>query len=266
MLDLRLFGNRTFSTALAVMLLGGVVMSGATLMSTVYLQMAMGLSPLNAGLWMVPENIALIIGSVIGPVLARRMRASHVITLGLSISAIGMLVMTQVPPTAGIGVLVTALVLASFGIAVPMAVTMTVILGAAPPEKAGAASSMQETGGEFGVALGIAAMGSIGTLVYRDELATTLPAGVPEPTADAVRENLAVAVSAVRELPGQLAGDVLDAARAAFTSGLNVSAVIGAGIFVGLAVLSTAVLRRADAAENSSGPDVEIADPASTSV
>ena len=51
----------------------------------------------------------------------------------------------------------------------PDAVAANLILGSAPPEKAGSAAAISETGGEFGVALGIATLGSVATAVYRDQ-------------------------------------------------------------------------------------------------
>ena len=238
LLDLRLFADRTFSTALAIMSLGGIVMAGATLMSTVYLQVVLGLSPLRAGLWMVPVNVSLIVGSLTGPLLARRFRVASLIAAGLAVAGVGLLLQTQV--AGGTGLLVTGLSLASFGISLPMALTMNVILGAAPPEKAGSAASMSETGGEFGVAVGVAALGSLGTLVYRGRLSDTMPAGVP----DTARESLTAAVTTAAQLPARLGGQLLDAARAAFTSGLTTVAAVGAVIFIGLAVASAILLRR----------------------
>ncbi|MFL6140494.1 MAG: MFS transporter [Labedaea sp.] len=240
LLDLRLFRSAVFATAFGSMLFGGIVMSGATLMSTLYLQAVTGLSPLRAGLWMVPVNVGLVLGSLLGPALASRFPASRVIMVGLATSGVGLLVQTQVQAVGGLPALITGLVLATFGVSVPMALTMNVILRAAPPEKAGSAASLQETGGEFGVAVGVAAMGSLGTAVYRGELAGTLPAGVP----DGARESLTAAVAVAHDLPARLGAELLDAARAAFTAGLNTVALAGGVIFLGLAVVAGIVLGR----------------------
>ncbi|ETK37886.1 MFS transporter [Microbispora sp. ATCC PTA-5024] len=238
LLDLRLFRNPVFTMALAVGLLGGIVMAGISLMSTLYLQTVAGLSPMGAGLWLAPQNVAMVAATVVAPVLARRLPPAYVIALGLAIAAVGLLVHTQV---AGVGLLVIGLVLASFGVALPMSLTMSLLLRSAPPERAGSAASLSETGGEFGVAVGVAAMGSLGALVYRSHLA--LPAGLPAQTAEAVKGGVAAAVASARELPAALGADVLDAARAAFTSGLHVVAAVGAVIFMGTAVLAAVVLR-----------------------
>jgi DHA2 family multidrug resistance protein-like MFS transporter len=248
LLDLGLFRSRTFTVALGTMLLGGIVMAGVSLMSTLHLQVVSALSPMGAGLWMLPVNIGLIAGSLSGPVFAKRFRVSTVVAAGLGVGAFGLLLQSQASASGGLGLVVSVLVLASFGIALPMALTMNLILGATPPEKAGAAASLQETGGEFGVALGVAAMGSLGTLIYRGELSgTTVP--------DAARESLTAAVTVAQDLPARLAADLLDTARAAFTSGLNVVALAGAVIFAGLAVTVAIVL---GGAERSTEPVADV--------
>ncbi|RVX47741.1 DHA2 family multidrug resistance protein-like MFS transporter [Nonomuraea polychroma] len=236
LLDLRLFANRPFAATLGIMLLGGVVMAGTTLMTTQYLQTVQALSPLEAGLWLVPQNIAMIAALALAPAIARRVGAAYVMAAGLAVGAVGLFLHTQVPSVRGVGLLVTGLVLASAGIALPMGVGSGVMMTAAPPEKAGSAASLSETSGEFGVAVGVAAMGSLGTAVYRGELPERLPV-------EAARESITAAVTAARDLP-----DVLDLARAAFTTGLNTVAAVGAIIFLGLAAVTIAVLRRHDAA------------------
>ena len=57
-------------------------------------------------------------------------------------------------------------------------------MGCVPPERAGVASGISETGAELGGALGIAVLGSIGVAVYRSEIADALPDGV-HPISDA---------------------------------------------------------------------------------
>ncbi|MFC7386370.1 MFS transporter [Sphaerisporangium rhizosphaerae] len=243
LLDLRLFANRTFSTAMGVGLGAGVVMAGTTLLSSLYLQTVQGLGPMDSGLWLLPQNVAMVAGSMVAPALARRIRPAYVIATGLLIAGAGLVAHTQVPAVDGLPLLVTGLVLASFGIALPMSLTMNLIMGSVPPEKAGSAASITETSGEFGVALGVAAMGSLGTFVYRTELTGGLPSGVPAGAADTAHQSITAALGAAQQVGGQLAADLVETARAAFTSGLNVVAAVGATVFIGLAVLSAIVLR-----------------------
>ena len=113
---------------------------------------------------------------------------------------------------------------------------------AAPPEKAGSASGLQSTSGELGVALGIALLGSVGTAAYRHSVA--IPAELAGTPAEATaRETLAGALQTAQSLPPSLAGTLVDSARQAFTSGLNVAAVVGAVAFTALAALALVTLR-----------------------
>ncbi|WP_433250611.1 MFS transporter [Streptosporangium sp. CA-135522] len=223
LLDLRLFADRVFTATLAILLLGGIVMAGTTLMSTTYLQSVSGLSPLAAGLWLLPQNLVMIVALSAGPALARRVAPAYVMAAGLVIAAVGLVLHTQVPSADGIAPLVAGLVLASAGIALPMGLGNGIVMTAAPVEKAGSAASLSETSGEFGVAMGIAALGSLGTAVFRG----ALPPGVD---ADSVAAAVAAAVD-------------LDAVRAAFTDGLHAVAAVGALIFLALAVVTLVVLR-----------------------
>ncbi|GII80369.1 MFS transporter [Sphaerisporangium rufum] len=243
LLDLRLFANRSFSTAMGVMLLAGIVMAGTTLLSSLYLQTVQGLSPMSAGLWLLPQNIAMVAGSMVAPALARRFRPAYVIAAGLVIAGAGLVAHTQVPSVDGLPLLVTGLVLASFGIAFPMSLTMNLIMSSVPLEKTGSAASINQTSGEFGVAMGVAALGSLATFVYRTQLADDRPAGVPAAVADAAHQSITAALTAAQQLPGRLGTELVEAARGAFTGGLNTVAAVGAVIFIGLAVLSAVVLR-----------------------
>jgi MFS transporter, DHA2 family, multidrug resistance protein len=240
LLDLRLFTNGRFSTALSTMWFGGLVMAGVSLVSAMYLQLVEGFSPLTAGLWLIPQNVAMIGGFQLAPRLAQRFRTSHVIAAGLVVSAAGFVLMAQVPAEGGVPWLISGLVLAAAGISLPMALTANIIMGAAPPEKAGSAAAVMETSGEFGIAVGIATLGSLATFVYRGQVADGLPTGLPDGVATAMNESLAVTVNATQR------ADLLDLAQSAFTSGLNVVSGVGAAIFLTLAAICLAVLRRAD--------------------
>jgi DHA2 family multidrug resistance protein-like MFS transporter len=244
LLDLKLFASRTFSVALGILLLGGVVMAGISLMSTMYLQTVLGLSPLAAGMWLIPQNIAMIAGSITAPKLAQRFKPAYVMAAGLGAAALGVLLHTQVGPEGGLPLLIAGMVLASGGISLPMPLGTNFVMASTPPEKAGSAASIQETGGEFGVAMGVALMGSLSTFVYRAQITDTAPAGLPADAAAATRDGVAAAIATAQHLPGTVGDQLADAARAAFTTGLNAVGVAGAVIFVGLTVLAATVLRK----------------------
>ncbi|MDF2712796.1 MAG: qacA5 [Nonomuraea muscovyensis] len=252
LLDLRLFANRGISTTLAVMLLGGIVMAGTTLLSTVYLQTVEGLSPLRAGLWLVPQSLTMIAAMMLAPVLARRFSTGHLMATGLFVGAAGLFLHTQVAAEGGLGLLIVGLVLASTGIALPMALGNGLIMSSVPPEKAGSAAALTETGGEFGVAMGVAALGTLSTAVYQGTLETTLPPGVSAEAARVARESVAGAAVAAAEA-GEGGAALLGAAQEAFAAGLNAAAWVSTPIFVGLAALALVSLRQRNEAPSQIG-------------
>jgi DHA2 family multidrug resistance protein-like MFS transporter len=253
LIDLNLFRHRTFSVALSSGLVGGVVMAGTFLLTTQYLQMVEGLSPLYAGLWLVPLNVAMAVATMAAPQLARRVRPAYVMAAGSAIAAGGLVILTRVPADGGLWMLLTGFTLASVGVALPSALGTDLVVGSAPKEKAGSAAGMSEMSAEFGIALGVAVFGSIGAAIYRSIV--TVGPDVPADAATAAREGINGAVSAAGELPGAAGSELLGAAREAFTSGLNVAAVVGAVLFAALAILTATTLRHI----RPSGADTESA-------
>jgi len=98
---------------------------------------------------------------------------------------------------------------------------------------------------DLGVSLGIAVMGSIGTVVYH----ATMPSGVPAQAAD----SLSDALNEASATPGEAVQAMVATARAAYTSGLNVAAVVAAVLVAGAAVLAVTLLRHVPPATGPAG-------------
>jgi DHA2 family multidrug resistance protein-like MFS transporter len=154
-------------------------------------------------------------------------------------------VFTQVDAGTSLAVFVAATVIFSLGLSPVFTLTTDLIVGSAPPERAGAAAAISETSAEFGGALGIAVYGTIGVAVYRSVMAGALPAGVPPDAVEAALATLGGAVATAAQLPGQLGSALAEAAREAFMQGLRVSAAISVLGTLALAVFTVATLRNA---------------------
>jgi DHA2 family multidrug resistance protein-like MFS transporter len=255
LVDLRLFRNRSFSAALVILLFGSVTTGGIYLLVSMYLQMVEGLSPLRAGLWLLPSTLAIVVGSMIAPGLVGKVKPAYLIAAGLAITSFGYVLLTQVGPDGGLPLLVTGFVLAFFGAGPMGALGTDLVVGSAPKEKAGSAASLSESSNHLGIAVGIAVMGSIGAAVYRDEIVRTIPAGVPADAGAAAQESITGAVEAASGLLEGPAGPLLDAAGAAFTNGLNAAATLGAVLFAILAVVAALALRHAEMPSAEDGQD-----------
>ncbi|OKI13055.1 MFS transporter [Nocardiopsis sp. TSRI0078] len=242
LLDLGLFRERSFGVALAVMAVGAVAMGGTFLLLSQYLQMVAGHSPLAAGMWQVPGALVMIAATMAAAPLAARIGRANVIGGGMFVTAAGFALLFLAPAEGGTLIVVAGLVLASAGLGPGGALGTDIVVGSAPRERAGAAASMSETGGEFGVAMGVAVLGSLASAVYRANV--VLPEGVPEEAG----QTLPAAVSVAEELPADLAGRLLGPAREAFTDGLNLAGAAGFAAMVVFGTLALVLLRSAPTA------------------
>jgi MFS transporter, DHA2 family, multidrug resistance protein len=155
-------------------------------------------------------------------------------------------VLTQVggSTSADLAILAGASLLVSLGLAPVFTATTDLIVSSAPPERAGAASGISETGAELGGALGIAILGSIGVAVYRGQLADTLPAGLPGQAAAIARDTLGGAVGVAARLPGAAGQALQEAAQDAFVQGMQLTVTLSATVAVVVAVMATVLLRQ----------------------
>jgi DHA2 family multidrug resistance protein-like MFS transporter len=245
LIDLRLFRMPGFSASIATLGVGVIILFGGFLYLPQYLQLVVGLSPLVAGLWSLPWALAFVVGSMITPALVRRVQPATVMAAGLALAGVGFAMFTQVGVGTAMAVVVVGSAVFALGFAPVFTLTTDLVVGSAPPERAGAASAISETSAEFGGALGIAILGSIGVAVYRGAMAGAVPDGVPLPVAEAARDTLGAAIAVAGQLPGQLGARLVGAARDAFIQALQLTAAISAVGSVVLAVFVASVLRRA---------------------
>ena len=163
LIDVSLFSAPAFSAALATNVLGLFMVLGSFLFITQYLQLVLGMGPLEAGLWMAPSGVVFALGSMAAPVLVRHFHPSSVIATGLLLSALGFASLTQIATHESPWMLLGGMLAFCIGLSPIGAITTDLVMGAAPPERAGAASAISETSFEFGGALGIAVLGSLFT-------------------------------------------------------------------------------------------------------
>ncbi|UED82925.1 MFS transporter [Streptomyces profundus] len=260
LLDMSLFASRALGAALAVLLVGLVGVGGVLFLVTQYLQLVAGLGPLAAGGWMGPPALAMLLAAIGAPLLARRVRPGQVVAGTLALSSAGYLLLALVDGADGVGAVVAGFSLVYLGLGAVAALGTDLVVGAAPPEKAGSASAMSETVQELGVAVGVAVFGPLSLAVYRARLDDQLPAGLDPGAAEAVRDGLAGAVAHQERLSAGL----LDQAREAFTSGLNVSAAVAGLAILALAVLAAVTLRHVGAVGATAPVAGEEPDPVST--
>ena len=245
LIDMRLFRTPAFAASLATYGVTILVMFGGFFYLPQYLQLILGLSPFKAGLWMLPWTMAFIVGSLVTPKLARLVLPGRLMAGGLVLSTVGFAMVSAVGPTTGFVYFALATFIFSVGVSPVFTLTTDLVIGSAPPERAGAASAISETSGEFGGALGIALFGSIGVAVYRVMVADAIPPGLSPEIVEATKATLGGAMATAAQLPAALGAALTDAARVAFMRGLQVCAVMSAVGSLALAVFAALSLRKA---------------------
>ncbi|MCF2540189.1 MFS transporter [Streptomyces sp. FB2] len=232
MISPELFRGRGFAPAVALNLLSAFGVMGSAYFTTQYLQSVLGKSALEAALWALLPSVPIAAAAPVATGLVNRgVHRAHVVAGGFLVASAGFGVLSLAGPDSLALVLGACAILAVGGV-VAMSQSMDMALGAVPVERAGAASSLMETSSEFGGAMGMAVLGSIGAAVYRHEV----PASAP----DAARETLGGALAVADRVPGLAA-----VAREAFTSGMQGAALTGAAVLAGAAVMAALTLRRA---------------------
>ncbi len=209
-----------------------------------YFQLVLGYGPFEAGLWSAPGAVAFVVGSQLTPPLAARVRPPVAMLGGIVVALAGVALLTQVGAAGGPGLLVAGIVILSLGLAPLFTLAADLAIGAAPPERAGAASGISETSSELGGALGLAILGTIGTAVYRAQAGDGMPAELPPEAKATASDTLVGAVEVADRLPQTAAGELLESARAAFTHALEAAATVSGVLVLAAAILVARLLTR----------------------
>lgn len=222
LVDLTLFANPVFATAIKVNLLAVFALAGVLFFGSQYLQLVLELSPLQAGLVMVPGTAGMVIGSLVAAPLARWWGNRWALVVPLTVAVAGAAVMTGLRVSGGVGPYGVGFALIGIGSGVALTLTSALVVESVVPERAGAASAISETGYELGNALGVAVLGSVVTGVYRRGFDT---GAAPPEVAAQLRETLGGAVRVAGEF-GEQGQQWLAAAREAFVAGAHVGTVV----------------------------------------
>lgn len=216
MLDVRLLAGRRFRAGVVTAVSAMFAMGALFLLGAQHLQLIEGLSPLAAGLWLLPMAGASVVASLLAPPLAERTSARATLSAGLATSALGFLLLFALP--INLLTLVVALSVVGLGTGT-LSIASALIMSDTPAEKAGSAAAIEETSYEFGMVLSIAILGTVAAALYR--------AGLPADATPAVRESLAAALGSP---------EAFGPAAAAFTDSLAWTGLAGAVVIGAAAV------------------------------
>jgi hypothetical protein len=203
-----------------------------------YIQLVMGYSPLQTALALAPLLVPIVVLSVTSRWYLPRLGLGATVSGGLVIVAAGLLSMRALDVGSSYLDLTWFLLITSTGIGLCTAPTTSAIMNAAPDEKQGVASAVNDTTREVGAALGIAVAGSMLAAQYTDALEPTL-AQFPEQVRESATGSLAEALA----ISGRIGADgprLAELAQSAFLHAMDASllalasVVVVAAVFVGV--------------------------------
>jgi len=233
MIDFAIFRNRTFSTAVVSALASAAALIGMQLVFSQRLQLVLGLTPLEAGLVILPLPLAAFVAGPLAGWLMSRMARSAFLVYALALSGIGMGAYA-VWYDAHAFVQIACLITIGAGLGATMTAASSAIMNAAPPEKAGMAASVEEVSFELGGVIGITLMGTLLSTVFT---AAFIPAdGLM--LSERARESLDDALAAAKSLPADLADPFIAMSRAAFDQAFVVVLVAATLLLLGAAVFA----------------------------
>jgi EmrB/QacA subfamily drug resistance transporter len=238
MLDMALFRDGRFSVASIGIAFAFFAMFGMFFLLTQVFQFAHGMSPLRAGLMVLPILLVLMLVAPRAAGLAAEYGVKTMVPLGLSIVTVGLALFGLMAQLDSPYWMWVAGAIIPAGMALTISPLTTLIMGSVPRERAGMGSAMNDATRELGGALGVAVLGSAATTVYVDHLGS-LDALDPA-TTERVESGLAGALQAAGRLGGADAAELAKRATEAFLDGVLVAAMVGAG----MAALAAVIARR----------------------
>ncbi|WP_267421674.1 MULTISPECIES: MFS transporter [unclassified Curtobacterium] len=242
MLDLRLFRSTAFTGSVLMNMAAMFSLTGFLFFIAQHLQLVAGLDPFASGIVLIPGSVLTIVAGIVAVPIVARVAPRWVVSVALLFSAAAYGLVAVLGHHASIAALAFAFVLLGIGIGASETVTNDLIISTAPADKSGAASAVSETAYEIGAVLGTAILGTILAAAYRAHV--VVPGGLSSTSHTAAQETLGGAVSAANELGGTAGQVLLESARAAFDSGVTITAGVAAVLMVVAAAGAVVMLRR----------------------
>jgi EmrB/QacA subfamily drug resistance transporter len=230
LLDPRLFKLPGFGTGAAGLFVMFMAMFGFFLVAMQFLQEILGYSPLKAAVALLPQMVLMMPLAAIAAPLSLRVGQRRLCSLGLLVSAVGMLWFVTLDAGSSYWEFLFGMLVLSVGMGLAMTPATTAIVGSLPLAKQGVASAVNDTAREVGGALGVAVLGSAFNTAYRGRITGHLD-GLPADVAEGARQGPAIAFERAHDLGGRAGADLTTVAQHAFESGLRAAVLISAALF-----------------------------------
>ncbi|MEU5839724.1 MFS transporter [Streptomyces diacarni] len=230
------FGTLTraaFGTSVGCIVLTVLALVGLALIAAQYLQLVLGLSPLETGLRLLPLSVAAIAAGLLGSRLLALLGPRTMVALGFVATAAAVLCLLGVGQHDRPGLLVGGFVLLGFGLETTLFGCYESMLSEAPAEQSGGAAAVGETAYQLGAGIGIALLGSVMNAAYGPGVRDAADRfGIPGGDGADAGHSLGEAYGVADRLGGGTGAALKEAARASFVTGLHVTLLVSAALLL----------------------------------
>jgi MFS transporter, DHA2 family, multidrug resistance protein len=233
--DLRNFRSGGFTWATMAFVVTGFALFGVMFILTPYIQIVLGNDAQATGVKLLPLIGGVIVGAVIGNLLAARLGGKIDVSAGLALAAAALVGFSRISADSGYGLVAAAMVVLGVGIGMALPTSLDVILGTIPPTQTGAGSALTRALQQIAATFGVAILGSILNSSYQAQIAPHL-AALPSAARDVAVGSLAGAHAVAAHLPASIGTAVVGAANQAYAQGMAEVMLVSAGL-----VLATAI-------------------------
>ncbi|MEU1459187.1 MFS transporter [Streptomyces sp. NPDC005727] len=257
LIPLGMFRSIPLSAGVVLMVLMAIAFMGGLFFVTFYLQNVHGMSPIDAGLHLLPLTGMMIVGSPLAGAAITKLGPRIPLAGGMAATAIAMYGMSTLKADTGSGLMSVWFALLGFGLAPVMVGATEVIVGNAPMELSGVAGGLQQAAMQIGGSLGTAVLGAVMASRVDSELPDNWAgAGLPKLTPeqlDQASEAVQVGVAPVTKgMPEALVAKITTVAHDTFISGMSLASLVAAGV-AAVAVLVAFLTKRGENAEAGAG-------------
>ncbi|TKG62836.1 MFS transporter [Prauserella endophytica] len=241
LLDLSLLGSREVRIALPAVFLVLVAFAGPDVLIAPFLQIGLELTAVQAGLVLFVPAAVTVPVTLVTPRLKRRLGSRAAMILSLAIAIVGLITAALSLLAAGkttvLVVLIVGLVLVGAGAPV-ITLLSELLVASAPLQRSGSMGALRDLGSTLGSATGIALVGTVGALAYRNTLTTPTTLGNAE--AEAAVDSPGAAVDVMAQLDGgtreTFLASVTESMGLSLQAGLGIAGVICLGVLLLIAV------------------------------
>ncbi|GGL67888.1 MFS transporter [Streptomyces fumigatiscleroticus] len=257
LIPLALFRSVALSAGVVLMVLMAIAFLGGLFFVTFYLQNVHGMTPVEAGLHLLPLTGMMIVASPIAGAMITKLGPRAPLAGGMAFTALAMYGMSTLDTGTGGGVMSLWFALLGLGLAPVMVGATEVIVGNAPLELSGVAGGLQQAAMQIGGSLGTAVLGAVmASKVDNDLPGNWTDAGLPPLAPDQLgqaSEAVQVGVAPVpKGTPEQIAAKITEVAHDTFISGMSLASLVACGVAV-VAVFVAFLAKRGENAEAGGG-------------